>query len=53
VGSLEGQVLTQARRFEALSVDHADKTIPELVPLEGAARPLIKLAAGSETAGAA
>jgi DNA recombination protein RmuC len=45
VGSLESQVLTQARRFEELQVDHAGKEIPELVPLEGATRPLIKLAA--------
>lgn len=53
VGSLEGQVLTQARRFESLSVDHAGKEIPELVPLEAAARPLIKLAPGPDAAGAA
>ncbi|MDP8915900.1 MAG: DNA recombination protein RmuC, partial [Pseudomonadota bacterium] len=46
VGSLESQVLTQARRFEELSVDHAGKEIPELAPLESAARPLLKLAAG-------
>lgn len=44
VGSLESQVLTQARRFEELSVDHAGKEIPELTPLEAATRPLIKLA---------
>jgi DNA recombination protein RmuC len=44
VGSLESQVLTQARRFEELQVDHAGKEIPELVPLEGATRPLMKLA---------
>lgn len=49
VGSLEGQVLTQARRFEALSVDHAGKEIPELIPLEGAARPLIKLSSAPES----
>jgi DNA recombination protein RmuC len=34
VGSLESQVLTQARRFEELSVDHQGKDIPELAPLE-------------------
>lgn len=51
VGSLEGQVLTQARRFEALSVDHAGKEIPELTPLEGASRPLIKLSSAPEPAG--
>jgi DNA recombination protein RmuC len=44
VGSLESQVLTQARRFEDLSVDHEGKEIAELTPVEGAVRPLIKLA---------
>ena len=44
VGSLESQVLTQARRFEDLSVDHEGKEIGELTPVEGAVRPLIKLA---------
>jgi len=48
VGSLESQVLTQARRFEDLSVDHEGKEIGELTPVEGAVRPLIKLAT-SET----
>jgi DNA recombination protein RmuC len=43
VGSLESQVLTQARRFEDLSVDHEGKEIGELTPVEGAVRPLIKL----------
>ncbi len=44
VGSLESQVLTQARRFEELSVDHEGKEIAELVPVEGSVRPLVKLA---------
>jgi DNA recombination protein RmuC len=44
VGSLESNVLTQARRFEELQVDHEGKDIPELVPVETAARPLAKLA---------
>jgi DNA recombination protein RmuC len=44
VGSLESQVLTQARRFEDLSVDHEGKEIAELTPVEGSVRPLIKLA---------
>jgi DNA recombination protein RmuC len=44
VGSLESQVLTQARRFEDLSVDHEGKEIAELGPVEGSVRPLIKLA---------
>ncbi len=44
VGSLESQVLTQARRFEELSVDHEGKEIAELAPVEGSVRPLVKLA---------
>jgi DNA recombination protein RmuC len=43
VGSLESQVLTQARRFEELSVDHQGKDIPELAPLEAMPRTLTKL----------
>jgi len=44
VGSLESQVLTQARRFEDLQVEHEGKAIAELEPLEAAVRPLAKLA---------
>ena len=44
VGSLETQVLTQARRFEELSVDHEGKEIPELGPVEIKPRALTKLA---------
>ena len=44
VGSLETQVLTQARRFEDLKVDHEGKELPELAPIEGGIRPLTKLA---------
>jgi len=44
VGSLESQVLTQARRFEELSVDHEAKAIEVLEPLDTAPRPLTKLA---------
>jgi len=44
VGSLESQVMTQARRFEELSVDHEGKELPELGPVETAVRPLAKLA---------
>ena len=44
VGSLETQVLTQARRFENLKVDHEGRQIAELSPLEIAVRPLAKLA---------
>jgi DNA recombination protein RmuC len=43
-GSLETQVLTQARRFEELSVDHEGRSIAELTPIEAAVRPLAKLA---------
>ncbi len=44
VGSLESQVLTQARRFEDLAVDHEGKAMPELQPVESGVRPLAKLA---------
>ena len=44
VGSLETQVLTQARRFEELKVDHQGKDVVELAPVEVAVRPLAKLA---------
>jgi DNA recombination protein RmuC len=45
VGSLESQVLTQARKFEDLSVDHESKTLEVLQPLDTTPRPLSKLAA--------
>jgi DNA recombination protein RmuC len=45
VGSLETQVLTQARRFEDLSVDHEGKELAELLPVESGVRPLSKLQA--------
>lgn len=51
VGSLESQVLTQARRFEDLAVDHEARPIQALEPVEGAPRPLAKLAAGEAEAG--
>lgn len=44
VGSLETQVMTQARRFEELKVDHEGKEIAELAPVETGIRPLTKLA---------
>ncbi|HXV01388.1 MAG TPA: DNA recombination protein RmuC [Caulobacteraceae bacterium] len=44
VGSLETQVLSQARRFEGLKVDHQGAEIRELAPIEAAPRPLVKLA---------
>jgi DNA recombination protein RmuC len=48
VGSLETQVLTQARRFEELKVDHEGKELAELSPVETGIRPLAKLAADPE-----
>jgi len=48
VGSLETQVLTQARRFEDLKVDHEGRPVSALEPVEAAVRPLAKLSA-SET----
>ncbi len=44
VGSLETQVLTQARRLEALKADHASSRIEELKGVEVTPRPLTKLA---------
>ncbi|ADU12570.1 DNA recombination protein RmuC [Asticcacaulis excentricus] len=43
VGSLESQVLTQARRFEDLKVNHEGKEIVEAAPLDVQTRPLSKL----------
>lgn len=45
VGSFESQVLTQAKRFEALDVETGDKDIAALPIAEQSARPLAKLAA--------
>ena len=45
VGSLETQVLTQARRFEELKVEHQGREVPILEPLDTAVRPLAKLTA--------
>ncbi|HET9159124.1 MAG TPA: DNA recombination protein RmuC [Caulobacteraceae bacterium] len=45
VGSLESQVMSQARRFEDLAVDHEGKEIPQLDAVEAGVRPLAKLAA--------
>ncbi|MDP3855640.1 DNA recombination protein RmuC [Phenylobacterium sp.] len=44
VGSLETQVMTQARRFEDLKVDHEGRELPELTPVDGGVRALTKLA---------
>lgn len=43
VGSLESQVLTQAKRFEALSVETSGKTIEPLPMIDTSVRPLAKL----------
>jgi DNA recombination protein RmuC len=45
VGSLETQVLTQARRFEELKVEHQGRAVESLEPIEAAIRPLAKLSA--------
>lgn len=46
IGSFESQVLSQARRFEALDVDTAGKDMPDLPAAEAVVRPLTKLAVG-------
>jgi len=43
-GSLETQVLSQARKFEELSVDHEGREIAELAQVETGVRELTKLA---------
>ncbi len=49
VGSLESQVMTQARRFEDLAADHEGKELPDLGPVETGVRPLAKLSAPAES----
>ncbi len=44
IGSFETKVLTQAKRFEDLGVDTQGKALPDLSPVEIAARPLTKIA---------
>jgi DNA recombination protein RmuC len=53
VGSLESQVLTQAKRFETLQIDTGGKTIEPLPIAEATIRPLTKLSIASEEAEAA
>jgi len=53
VGSLESQVLTQAKRFEALKVETSGKSIEPLPIVDAAVRPLTKLAITDDTAEAA
>lgn len=48
VGSLESQVMTQARRFEDLAVDHEGKELPQLDAVEAGVRPLAKLSHDNE-----
>ena len=48
VGSLETQVMTQARRFEALEVSSGTKEIEPLPVVEAAPRPLTKLFTAKE-----
>jgi DNA recombination protein RmuC len=50
VGSLESQVLTQAKRFEALKVATGGKEIEPLPTVEGTPRPLTKLVANDAEA---
>ena len=51
VGSLESQVLTQAKRFEALEVSSGSKEIESMPVIESSPRPLTKLV--GDTAGSA
>jgi DNA recombination protein RmuC len=53
VGSLESQVMTSARRFEALNIDTAGKAIDALPVVEQSPRPLTKLAITDDAAEAA
>ena len=48
VGSLESQVLTQAKRFEELNIDTGGKAIEALPIVEQTTRPLVKLVSGGE-----
>ncbi len=50
VGSLESQVLTQARRFEALDVDTGGRAIDTLPLAETSVRQQVKLVAGGKPA---
>lgn len=50
VGSFESQVLTQARRFEALDIETGDKAIPAMATVDQLARPLTKLTMADNSA---
>ena len=49
VASLETNVLTQAKRFEALNIDTGNKTIEVLPVIEQQTRPLVKLVSSTDT----
>ena len=51
VGSLESQVLTQAKKFETLNIETSGKSIDALPVIETNARPTVKLV--SDAAGSA
>lgn len=51
VGSLESQVLTQAKRFEALNVDTGGKSIDTPPTIDATARPPVKLVTDGSAAG--
>ena len=53
IGSLESQVLTQAKRFEALKIETGGRTIEPLPVAETTVRPLTKLGNQDEEAEAA
>jgi DNA recombination protein RmuC len=48
VGSLETQVLTQAKRFEDYNIDTGGRTIESPPLVEQSPRPLVKLASVNE-----
>lgn len=50
VGSLESQVMSQAKRFEDLNIDTGGKAIEALPVVDQAARPLVKLVASGNEA---
>lgn len=49
VGSLETQVMSQAKRFEDFNIDTAGKSIEALPIVEATARPLVKLVGGGDS----
>lgn len=49
VGSLESQVLTQAKRFEELNIETGGKAIEALPIVEQTTRPLVKLVSGGDS----